>query len=244
MKRNSIPAVAYLRVSGKGQAGADKDGFPRQRDAIAKFAHRNNYEIVSEFKDEGVSGTRELDYRPGLTALIDRIASNGVRVVIIERADRLARDLMIGEIILDKLKKHDAIVLTTDGQNLTAGGEEFPTQTLIRQVLGAVAQFEKTVLVAKLRGARQRKRARGERVEGRKPFGELPGEAPILERMRELRKKLRGGEQLSLQAIADRLNDEGLPTRSGTPWVKNTVARILAREKRGTAQRANAKPRP
>lgn len=238
------PAVSYLRVSGKAQAGADRDGFPRQREAVAKFAQRNGYEIVDEFRDEGISGTKELDHRPGLGALVDRIAKNGVRVVIVERADRLARDLMIGEIILNEFKKHSARVLTTDGQDLTTDSEEFPTQTLIRQVLSAVAQFEKTILVQKLRGARQRKKARGERVEGRKPFGMWPGEAPILGRMRELRKKPRGGERLSLQAIADRLNAEGLPTRSGSPWVKNTVARILAREKRSTAQRANAKPRP
>lgn len=47
------PAVAYLRVSGKAQAGADKDGLPRQREAVQTFARRNGYEIVDEFRDEG-----------------------------------------------------------------------------------------------------------------------------------------------------------------------------------------------
>jgi DNA invertase Pin-like site-specific DNA recombinase len=37
-----------------------------------------------------VSGTRELADRPGLAALLDRLESNGVRTVIVERADRLA----------------------------------------------------------------------------------------------------------------------------------------------------------
>ena len=67
----------------------------RQRDAVARLAGRNGYELVDEFRDEGVSGTKELSGRPGLAALIDRIESNGVKVVIVERADRLARDLMI-----------------------------------------------------------------------------------------------------------------------------------------------------
>lgn len=224
------PAVSYLRVSGKAQAGADKDGLPRQREAVQKFAQRNGYEIVGEFRDEGVSGTRELENRPALAALIDRIASNGVRVVLVERADRLARDLMIGEVILRELTKRGARVLTADGQDLSADSGD-PTRTLIRQVLAAVAQFEKTVLVQKLRAARQRKRARGERVEGVRPFGMLPGEAPILERLMELHRKPKKGPRLSLQGIADALNAEGHPSRSGVPWTKNTVARIVARER-------------
>src|SRR5687768_2197610 len=120
MKR--IPAVTYLRVSGKAQAGADRDGFPRQTEAVQKFARANGYAGVDEFRDEGVSGTRELESQAALAALLARIASNGVRVVIVERADRLARDLMIGEVILRELNKLGARVLTADGQDLTAGG--------------------------------------------------------------------------------------------------------------------------
>src|SRR5215472_5323183 len=97
------PAVTYLRVSGKGQV--EGDGFPRQREAVSRFATRNGYELVDEFRDEGVSGTKELSDRPGLAALIDRIESNGVKVVIVERADRLARDLTISEVIIDQLSR-------------------------------------------------------------------------------------------------------------------------------------------
>jgi hypothetical protein len=42
------------------------------------------------------------------------------------------------------------------------------TARLIRQVLGAVAESDKAMTVAKLRGARDRKRATGVKVEGRK----------------------------------------------------------------------------
>jgi DNA invertase Pin-like site-specific DNA recombinase len=224
------PAVAYLRVSGKAQAGADRDGFPRQRDAIQKFAQRHGYEVIDEFRDEGVSGTRELENRPALAALIDRIASNGVRVVIVERADRLARDLMIGEVILREFAKHSATVLTADGQDLTAGSDD-PTRKLIRQVLGAVSEFEKSVLVLKLRAARQRKRARGERVEGVKPFGFFPGEAAIIERMRTLRRKPKKGDARSFAEIAATLNADGIPTRNGGQWAAQTVGKILRRER-------------
>ena len=78
------PAVDCLRASGKGQI--ESDGFEWQRTAIAKFAKASKLEVVDEFRDEGVSRTKELDGRPGLAALLDCIESNGVKVVIVESA--------------------------------------------------------------------------------------------------------------------------------------------------------------
>jgi len=109
-----------------------------------------------------------------LAALLDRLESNGVRTVIVERADRLARDLMVQEVIVGQFSKIGARILTADGVDLTSNDD--PTRSLIRQVLGAVAEFEKNVIVLKLRAARERKRARGERVEGVKPYGHFPAE--------------------------------------------------------------------
>ena len=48
-------------------------------------------------------------------------------------------------------------------------------QKLIRQILGAVSEFEKAMVVAKLRGARERKRRTGVKVEGRKSVAETKG---------------------------------------------------------------------
>ena len=84
-------ALSYIRVSGKGQV--DGDGPERQRQAIARFARSAGLTLLEEFSDLGVSGTTELADRPGLAALLDRLESNGVKTVIVERADRLARDL-------------------------------------------------------------------------------------------------------------------------------------------------------
>lgn len=220
------PAVSYLRVSGKGQI--EGDGFDRQRDAIARFAAGRGFELLEEYRDEGVSGTKELADRPGLAALLDRIESNGVKVVIVERADRLARDLMVNEVIVDQLTRAGARVLTSDGADLTSADGD-PTRTLIRQVLGAVAQFDKSVVVLKLRAARDRKRRREGRCEGRKPFGSRPGEVATLERIRQLRRKPKGLPRLSIAAIAAALNSEGHATRTGKPWAPGTVHAILQR---------------
>ena len=52
----------YLRVSGKAQV--EGDGFPRQLAAIKGYAAEHGIRIVKVFRDEGVSGTRDLDDRP------------------------------------------------------------------------------------------------------------------------------------------------------------------------------------
>ena len=223
MKQHS--AVTYVRVSSKGQV--EGDGPERQRQAIARYAKSAGISVMEEFSDLGVSGTTELADRPGLAALLDRLESNGVRTVIIERADRLARDLMVQEVIVGQFSKIGARILTADGVDLTSSDD--PTRRLIRQVLGAVAEFEKNVIVLKLRAARERKRARGERVEGVKPYGHLPAERAVIDRMRQLRRKPPKGRRLSVATIAAQLNAEGHRNRAGREWSAQMVHHVVSR---------------
>jgi len=218
--------LAYLRVSGKAQI--EGDGFPRQRETIARYAKAHGIEVIDEYRDD-VSGTTDLDARAGLGDLMARIRANGVRVVLVERADRLARDLMVSEVLLAEFRRLEVTVIAADsGTDLTAGDDD-PTRVLIRQVLGAVAQFEKSCLTAKLRAARVRKRQREGRCEGRRPFGTRPGEAEILALMKTLRRKPKNRDRLSYDAIAARLNELNRPTRTGARWRGPTVWGILRR---------------
>jgi DNA invertase Pin-like site-specific DNA recombinase len=148
--------------------------------------------------------------------------------VLVERADRLARDLMVSEVILGQFRALGVTVLTADGQDLTAGDGD-PTRVLVRQVLSAVAQFDKTVTVLKLRSARDRIRQRTGRCEGRKPFGARPGEVATLDLMRKLRRKPAGRPRASYAAVASELNTRGCPSRTGKPWRGYTVEQILSR---------------
>ena len=220
----NVKAVSYIRVSGKGQV--DGDGPERQRRAVVRFAKTAGLAVLEEFSDLGVSGATELGDRPGLAALLDRLESNGVRTVIVERADRLARDLMVQEVIVGQFAKIGARIVTADGVDLTSGDQD-PTRRLIRQVLGAVAEFEKNVIVLKLRAARERKRARGERVEGVKPYGTFPAEEAVLKRMRQLRRKPAKGSRLSCAAVAAQMNAEGHRNRAGREWSAQMVHHVL-----------------
>ena len=87
--------------------------------------------------------------------------------------------------------------------------------------MGAVAQYEKAMIVIKLRGARERTTARTGHCEGRKRFGHYPSEKATLERMATLRATGLGLDRL--------LTAEGFRTRKGTAWSGKTVHRILTR---------------
>src|SRR5262249_43086126 len=146
-------------------------------------------------------------------------------------ADRLARDLLVSEVILGQFRKLGVKVVAADGgaELTSGGGDDDPTRVLIRQGLGAVAQFGKGVLVLKLRAARERMRRRRGRCEGRKPFGANPSEQATLGRILELRRATRGRPRMSFEAIADQLNAENVPTRQGQPWRPGSVYAVVKR---------------
>jgi DNA invertase Pin-like site-specific DNA recombinase len=211
---------SYLRVSGKGQV--DGDGFPRQRESVTEYARRNRMEIVTEFRDEGVSGT--LFDRPGLTDLFVAIKADGVKTVVVEKADRLARDLVVSETLLAEFRKLGVKVVAAEGgTDLTVDNDD-PSRKMIRQILGVVSEWEKSCIVQKLRAARIRSKERNGRCEGEKPYGEKEGEAEVVAKMQNWRK-----ERLTMREVADRLNSEGVKARYGGPWHVNQVQRILAR---------------
>ena len=156
--RETATAVAYLRTSSRTNVGPDKDSEKRQLAAIHAYAKANGFEIVGTFYDAAVSGADPVTDRPGFAEMLERLLSNGARTIIVESPDRFARDLMV------QLAGHD--MLKAKGITLIAASaptffiEDTPTAVLVRQVLGAVAQFEKATTVAKLAAARKRKRPR------------------------------------------------------------------------------------
>ncbi len=105
--------------------------------------------------------------------------------------------------------------------------EDTPTAILVRQVLGAIAEFEKATLVAKLAAARRRKRmATGKKVEGRKSDAEARPDVVKLAKALA-RKKPKGG-RLSLRAISAALATQGFLNERGKPSNPKSVAAMLA----------------
>jgi len=212
-------AFAYLRVSGKGQVAGD--GFPRQLEAVKTYAKTHGIKIARIFEERGVCGARDLEGRPALLELMEALHADGVRLVLIEKLDRLARDLMVQETIIGDLRKGEFELVSVTEPDLL---QDDPTRKLMRQFMGAIAEYEKAMIVAKLRGARQRMKAKTGRCEGRKAYGFYPGEAPVIGRMKELQ-----SAGLGFDRIAEQLNAEGIRPRKGARWWGRGVNNVLGR---------------
>ena len=180
--------------------------------------------IVDWFYDAAVSGADPIEARPGFTALLARIAGNGVRTIIVETANRFARDLMVQEVGFAMLRDLGVTLIAADSPSSFL--DDGPTSKLIRQILGAVSEFDKAMIVAKLKGARDRaRRARG-KCEGRKAYAEREGGQELVAAARQLRTNP-SGRPHSLRQVAAHLAERGYVTPSGRPYSASAIASML-----------------
>jgi DNA invertase Pin-like site-specific DNA recombinase len=224
-KIGKTQAIAYLRTSSAVNVGPDKDSDKRQRDAIEAFAKANGFAIEPEdwFYDAAVKGSDPVTVRPGFAAMLDRIAGNGVRTILIESPDRFARDLAVQLAGHDYLRKMGVTLIPATAPDHFA--EDTPTAVLVRQVLGAIAQFEKAALVARMKAARDRKVAQGIKCGGRPGHLELrPG---VVALAKALRRKTKAGQR-SMRQISAELAARGHLNRDGRPFSAASVMKMLA----------------
>ena len=217
-----------MRTSSAANVGSDKDSDKRQRAAIDAFAKRERLDVVAEFYDADVSGADPIETRPGFAALLDRIEGNGVRTVLVEDASRFARQLIVQEAGIIALIERGVRVLTASGDDLTATDDPF--KVAMRQIAGVFAQLEKARLVGKLKAARDRKRATGAKVEGRRSLAEIDERdhgGAMLTLARKLRRTRPKGGKRSLREIAGQLEAAGFVSRSGKRYAPTAVARML-----------------
>jgi DNA invertase Pin-like site-specific DNA recombinase len=92
-------------------------------------------------------------------------------------------------------------------------------------VLGAIAEFDKAMTVAKLRGARERKRATGVKVEGRKSHTELRPE--VVAEAKRLRRKRPKGGQRSYRQIASELFHAGYKNSNGRVFSPSSIKAMI-----------------
>jgi DNA invertase Pin-like site-specific DNA recombinase len=104
--------------------------------------------------------------------------------------------------------------------------DDGPTSNLIRQILGAVSEFDKAMTVAKLKGARDRVRRTQGKCEGRKTYAEREGGQKLVALARQRRGDLNGQPQ-SLRKVAADLAKRGCVTPSGRSYSASAIASML-----------------
>ena len=145
------------------------------------------------------------------------------RTVIVETASRFARDLIVQETGWRLL--HDAGIALIAADSPGGFLDDGPTAVMIRQILGAVSQFERAMLVAKLRSARERKKAVTGKCGGRKTYAER--DAAMVAHAKKLARYPVNGRKHSLREIAAELEAQGHLTKAGRRYAATAVARMI-----------------
>ncbi len=199
-----------------------------QEERIRSFCAEAGLHLVALHADEGVSG--KLFDRPGLTLALAAMETGRADALVVYRLDRLARDLIVQETILERIARLGRQVRSVTEPDIEGND---PTRVLIRQVLGAISQYERALIVARMNAGRVAKAARGGYAYGSPPLGwrtvdrELVvdvDEQAVIRRIGELR-----GRGMSLRAMATVLEREGLRPKRSQSWHPETLRRVIRR---------------
>jgi DNA invertase Pin-like site-specific DNA recombinase len=216
--------ITYCRVSTARQ-GRSGLGLEAQRDAIARFAVAEGFEIAREFIEvETGKGADALDRRPQLAAALAEARRRRCPVAV-AKLDRLSRDVhFISGLMAERVQ----FVVAELGADV---------DPFILHLFAALAEKERVMIATRTREALSRAKARGVKLGSPKLPQARKAAVAVIEAnadrhaanvlpvIREIR---RAGAR-SLRAIADALNARGVPTARGGRWQAQTVHNALAR---------------
>jgi len=141
--------VGCICASSACSLGEDKDSITRQKQTIAEYAHHHNSCLEQYFQDPAASGTDPIDGRPGFHGTITHCLEHNIKVIVFEDNRRLARDMIAQEWGCNDLDWGSWFKLVS-ASNPAQSQEQSLTTTFIRQILGAVSEFERGTLVQRL----------------------------------------------------------------------------------------------
>jgi DNA invertase Pin-like site-specific DNA recombinase len=126
-------AALYLRVSTTGQT------VENQRIELQSVAERRGWSVVEIYQDNGISGAKGRDQRPGLDQLLKDASRRKFDVVMAWAIDRMGRSLVDLLSTIEHLQA-TGVDLYLDQQNIDT---TTPAGKLLFQVTGAFAEFER-----------------------------------------------------------------------------------------------------
>jgi DNA invertase Pin-like site-specific DNA recombinase len=231
--------IAYLRVSTDKQA-EEGYGLDVQAADVKQWAKDHGHKIVDVLTDDGVSGSNGLDTREALPEALLALGAGRASGLLIPKLDRLSRDMLLQEQLLREVWSIGAEVFSALGseQNLRDDPDD-PGRKMLRQILGAVNEYERSIIVLRLRKGRAAKAARGGYAYGSPAFGQRAADRQLVtdEREAEVAAEMAAmrANGLSLREIAAALNSAGRKPKRGDVWHPVTVSRVLQRARKTTA---------
>lgn len=220
--------IAYLRVSTEEQADHGY-GLDAQELELRRTFEFRGWELHELVRDEGVSGaTME---RPGLQRALRAIAKGDADGLVVTKLDRLTRSVVDFGELLEWLAEARAALVALDVNVDTST----PAGRMLAQIIVVIAEWERETIAARTKAGLAAKRAQGKPT-GRPAVADRP---ELGEHIRALR-----ASGLSLQAIADQLTADGIPTARGAAvWRASAVQAATGYRRRKPPRRHARLPR-
>ncbi len=226
-------AAIYTRVSSERQK--EEHTIESQVAALVEYAEKAGCTVPKEwiFRDEGYSGT--LLSRPGLDRLRDIAAEGQIEAILIYSTDRLSRKYAYQVLLIDEFERCGVELDFVKTPKATT-----PEESLLVQFQGIIAEYERAQITERTRrGKRHKAKGGSVNVLSGAPYGyryNKKTEASdayyqVIEEEAETVRQVYScftEEQMSINAIARRLNDDGVPTRKRrSPWCRSTIWAML-----------------
>ncbi len=164
-----MKAVAYYRTSSLSGVGDDKDSLTRQQEAVKRYADANGIEVVNQFYDPAVRGTDHLVDRKEFGNLLTYVCKNGIKVILFETVNRLARDVMVQLTGYQHLKSRGVRLVPVDDSDHFDNIEDNPMAEGIMIIMATMSMIDKKMLCKRMRSGIEKVRRETGRCEGRKP---------------------------------------------------------------------------
>lgn len=219
--------LAYARVSTTEQAERGY-GLDAQESAIRETCDRRGWELVELIRDEGQSG-KTLE-RAGLRRALERLAAGEADGLLVSKLDRLSRSVVDFGLLLEWFTEAEVALVALDlgVDTSTPGGR------LVANVFASVAEWERDTIAARTRDGLAAVRAQGKPT-GRPAVADRPELAERIQAMRE--------QGMTLQAIADTLTAEGVPTaRGAAAWRPSSVQQAAGYRRRQPRRKLTVLP--
>ena len=233
IEKDIINVVAYRRVSTNTQL-IKGQGLDEQKTSIERFCCENRMRIVAWFEDKGVSGTDES--REGIFEALEYMKHNAVPTIVVRDIGRLWRDIYNQAYVMKSLEDMNADFISVEekGINLQSLKND-PTQYLVTTIIQGIANYQRMEIKRKLAHGRYIKAEKGMKACGVAPYGYQWRDAKIVlvnEQSNVVKEiynmYLKDG--MSLQNIADCLNDKKIFNAKGNAWNKQSIKTVLTND--------------
>jgi len=145
-------AAIYARVSTPDQH------LESQLYDLRKLAAQRGYQVVREYCDRGVSGSKAK--RPGLDSLMGDARSREFSVLLVAAFDRVARSTKNFLAIVDELNELGIEFISAREAIDTSG----PMGRMFITLIGSIAELEKSLIVERIRAGMRRAKLEGQRL--------------------------------------------------------------------------------